>query len=253
MRFGDTTGRPIAADAPISAPPNDGDASFGFAVPWTDAGQARLVFTALESGLSGRSLDLPFTTDGRTFERGTVVFAASHNPPDMRTRLRELARQIGAELVPMASSWVDDGSNFGSDQAHDLKAPRIAMAWDNGVEPTSAGATRFILERRFGAPVAPIRTGSLTGADLSRYDVLILPEGYYGDTLGAGGAHAISDFVENGGVLVGLGSAMRFLADPGAGLSALRRERAFLDPALKADDKTGGKTDTRRPRCPARG
>jgi hypothetical protein len=200
------------------------------------------VFAALEAGFAGRSLDRPFTANGRTYGRGAVIFAASHNPASMTTALPKLAQAIGAELVPMASSWVDDGTNYGSADAHDLKLPKIAMAWDNGVEPTSAGAARFVLEQEFGAPVTPIRTGSISGADLSIYQVLILPEGRgYGDALGDGGKEAISKFVENGGVLVSMGSAMRWVGDPKTGLSALRRERAFVDPKLadepKDDDK----------------
>jgi hypothetical protein len=219
-----------------------GDATFCFVVPWTDAGQARLVFAAIKAGFAGRSLDQSFTMNGRTFGRGAVIFAAGHNPATMASALPKLAQTIGAELVPMASSWVDDGTNYGSADAHDLKPPRIAMAWDNGVEPTSAGAVRFVMEQEFGVPVTPIRTGSISGADLSLYQVLILPEGRgYGDALGDGGKGAISKFVENGGVVVGMGSAMRWLANPKTGLSALRRERAFIDPKLddtnKDDDK----------------
>jgi hypothetical protein len=238
-------GRPIAATDPVPAQAAPGDATFGFVVPWTDAGQARLVFAALEAGFVGRSLDLPFTANGRTFGRGAVIFATSHNPAGMTTALPRLAQRIGAELVPMASSWVDDGTNYGSADAHDLRLPKIAMAWDTGVEPTSAGAARFVMEREFGAPVTPIRTGSIGGADLSPYQVLILPEGRgYADALGDGGRNAITKFVENGGVLVSMGSATRWVGDPKTGLSALRRERAFVDPKLEGDggDKDGAAT-----------
>ena len=235
-------GKPIAIDDVIPAAASTGDATFGFLVPWTDAGQARLVFAALEAGFIGRSLDQPFTINGRTFSRGAVIFAIGHNPANLTSVLPKLAQTIGAEIVAMSSSWVDDGANYGSANAHDLKVPKIAMAWDNGVEPTSAGAARFVIEQEFGAPVTPIRTGSMGGADLSLYQVLILPEGRgYGEALGEAGKEAIAKFVQNGGVLVGMGSAMRWLADPKTGLSALRRERAFIDPKLiselKSDEK----------------
>jgi hypothetical protein len=234
-------GKPIAASDPIPAPAITGDATFGYVVPWTDAGQAKLVFAALHAGFAGRSVDRPFTANGRTYGRGAVIFAASHNPATMASALPKLAQSIGAELVPMASSWVEDGPNYGSADAHDLRRPRIAMAWDNGVDPTGAGAARFVIEQKFGVPVTPIRTGSMAGADLSNYRVLILPEGYgYGEALGEGGRQAISKFVEDGGVLVGMGTAMRWLGNPNTGLSSLRRERAFADPKLSVDGKADG-------------
>ena len=237
-----TPGKPIALDDVIPTVSGPGEPSFGFVIPWTDAGQARLVFAAIEAGFIGRSLDHPFTVDGQTFGRGAVIFAAGHNPASMASALPKLAQTIGAELVAMASSWVDDGTNYGSADAHDLKLPKIAMAWDNGVEPTSAGAARFVIEQEFGAAVTPIRTGSIGEADLASYQVLILPEGRsYGDALGESGKAAITKFVQNGGVLVGMGSAMRWLADPKTGLSALRRERAFIDPKLAGEGKEDDK------------
>jgi hypothetical protein len=237
-----TPGKSVVASDAIPASVATSNATFGFVAPWTDAGQARLVFAALEAGFVGRSVDQPFTMNGRVYGRGAVIFAASHNATTMATALPKLAQTIGAELVPMASSWVDDGTNYGSADAHDLRLPKIAMAWDNGVEPTSAGAARFLMEQEFGAPVTPIRTGALGGADLSLYQVLILPEGRgYGDALGDGGKEAISKFVENGGVLVSMGAAMRWVGDPKTGLSALRRERAFLDPKLAGETKEDAK------------
>jgi hypothetical protein len=133
----------------------------------------------------------------------------------------------------MASSWVDAGPNPGSENFYPLREPRVVMLWDEGVDPTSAGATRYVLERRYGIPVAVIRTGTVARADLSLYDVLILPEqgrGSYSQSLGSGGVAAIQRFAQDGGVVVGLGSATRWLAGSGVELMPAQRERAADSP-----------------------
>jgi hypothetical protein len=240
-------GTVISANDAVPAIVDAAAPAYGYAAPWTDAGQARLVLAALKEGFKGRTLDKAFTANGRTYGRGTVVFAAAHNPPDMAARLQALATEIGAELAPMSSSWVDSGINFGSSEAHDLKAPKVAIAWDRGTDSTSAGATRFVIERVLGLPVAPIRTASIARADLSRYDVLILPEGYgYAGALGGGGKSAITSFVENGGTLVALGAAVNWIADPDTGLSSLRLERDWIDPDL-SEPKAGNDKESTVP------
>ncbi|NBC19707.1 MAG: carboxypeptidase [Alphaproteobacteria bacterium] len=203
--------------------------SFGHIVPWSDGGQARLVIAALKAGLVGKSTDTPFTQDGREFPAGSVIFPRAGNPDDLGDRLRSLAMEIGAEIVPMQSSWVDDGPNFGSSAFATLKMPRIAMAWGRGTRPTSAGNTRFVLERQLGLPVAPIRASSLAQADLSLYDVLVLPDTYGGLMDEIADADPLADFVRDGGVLVALDASVGELSDLDKGLFSTRLEFAVSD------------------------
>ncbi len=219
---------PLQADDPIEPIIPEKEPVFGYAVPWTDAGQGRLAAAA--SGLlGGRATTAPFTMGERTFPRGTVVFPAAGASDPQITRLTELAAELGAELVPLTEGWTESGPNLGSGRFVTLREPKIAMAWDAATSSLSAGAMRYIVERKFGLPVSIIRTRTLPRADLSRYNVLILPAqgGGYGDDLGKGGA--LSRFVADGGVLIGLGTALRYLSDPEVNLLSIRRENAVTD------------------------
>lgn len=188
---------------------------FGFAVPWTDAGQAKLVLAALSEGLEGKATQEAFTIGKQRFGKGTAIFPNSFNEVAKQERLFDLAQEIGAQLIPLANSWVDSGPNFGSSDFKYLKTPKVAMAWGEGTSPTEAGATRFIIERELGHPVSPIRVRTLSRAELGLYDVLILPEDSrsFSQELGSRGADAIKDFVSEGGVLIALGSAVDLLID----------------------------------------
>lgn len=100
------------------------------------------------------------------------------------------------------------------------------MAWDEGISPTDAGAVRFVLEQEFGLPVSPIRTRTLARADLSQYDVLILPDGRYG---AFAAAETVTEFVDEGGVVIGFAGAVRTLASDDVSLLSTRQERAWSD------------------------
>ena len=220
------TGEPLSADAPIAAK-QDGSGAFAIAVPWTDSGQARLVALALREGIEGRVTDKAFTTAGRSFPRGTVVFPAGSNTPEAMARLAAIAGEVGAQTVALDSGWVDSGPNLGSEHFVRLTLPRVAVAWDDGVSPLSAGALRYVLEQRLGLPVAPIRTSRLARADLSEYDVLLVPEGDPSSVLGDAGQRAIRSFVQRGGVLVAIGDSLETFSSGDSPLLAVKREAAL--------------------------
>ncbi|WP_082732645.1 M14 family zinc carboxypeptidase [Sphingomonas sp. CCH18-H6] len=219
---------PVDPDAPPPALATIGS-GFGYAVPWSDAGQARFVIAALAEGLKGASTDQSFTVAGRAYGKGTVIFPAAGNPADLAARLQALAARHGAEVVTLADSWVEDGPNFGSRSFAALKLPRIAMAWDDGTSPSGAGSARWTLERKLGLAVAPIRVRNLGAARLSDYDVIVLPEtsGRFAALLGSRGTEAIKGFVDRGGVVVALGSASEALAGDGLKLLSTVTENSW--------------------------
>ena len=232
-------GDPISPDAPI-APVQEGEGAFAIAVPWTDSGQARLVTLALREGIEARVTDKAFVTGGREFRRGTVVFPAGANTPEQMARVTAIAREVGAQTVALESGWVDSGPNLGSESFARLTLPKVAIAWDSGVSQLSAGSMRFVLEQRLGLPVVPIRTARIGRADLSDYDVLLVPEGNPASALGESGQRTIREFVRRGGVLVAVGSSLEAFSEGDNALLTVQREAALgREPGADGGDTEG--------------
>ncbi|MBD2842399.1 M14 family metallopeptidase [Erythrobacter rubeus] len=224
------SGEALTADAPI-LPLAEGSGDFATAVPWTDSGQARLVTLALRAGLEARVTDEAFTKDGRAFPRGTVIFPAASNGADGMAQLSQLAREVGAQTVAMQDSWVETGPNLGSEAYVRLTLPKVAIAWDDGINQLSAGAARYVLEQRLGLPVVPIRTDRFAGADLSEYDVVLIPDGSPASELREGGLDKLAAFVERGGVLIAIEGSVEAFSTGEDPLLAVKREAAIgLEP-----------------------
>ncbi len=227
------SGTLVGADDPMPSRIVGGEAAYGYAIPWNDAGQAALALDLLREGVPMRTSEAAFRIGNDVFPAGSIVVPRHGAPVELDFTINRLANAHGAVIHPMASSWVDEGPNPGSNRFHPMVAPRVAMAWADGTNATSAGATRYVLEQRFGQPVTVIRTATLGRADLTRYDVIILPEqGFPGFSglLGNGGREALTRFVEDGGTLVGLGSAVRYLGEGDDAFLPLQRERAAGSP-----------------------
>lgn len=209
-----------------------GPAAVAYLVPWGETTAARFLAHALRRGLSVKSNDKPFVNLDTGYPAGTLILDVADNPANLHEIVNELAQETGANVVAVNDSWVTDGPSFGSANVVRHNAPRVAMAWDEPTASYSAGNTRFVIERQFDYPVTPIRVDRLRNANLNRYQVLILPlmsGSGYESALGESGIQNLKDWVRDGGVLIGLGNATSFLADPDVELLAVRRERAVLE------------------------
>jgi len=220
---------------PERIPPGkvNGKATVAYLAPWGTQAAGRLLAAALRQELDVLSSDKPFTQDGRKYPAGTLIFKVKDNPADLPQTLEKLARSSGAELVAADSGWMEEGVNFGSRHVFRLRKPAVALAWDRPTSSTSAGWTRYVLERQFQYPVSPVRTLSLAMADLSRYQVLILPDGSsdgYALALGPRGLERLKNWLAAGGTLIGVGGAVSYLADPKVKLLAIQQEDLPREP-----------------------
>jgi hypothetical protein len=187
-------------------------ASVAYLAPWGTQAAARLLAAALREDIKVHTSDKPFTQNGVAFPAGSLIFKAAANPatlPEQHARLTRLSRETGAHIYAANSGWIEEGVNFGSRYVVPVKKPAIALAWDAPTQPASAGTARFVLERQYGYPVTIVRTPQLAAADLSKFQVLILPSsaGSYAGILGESGVAHIKQWVESGGTLISLGES----------------------------------------------
>lgn len=236
---------PWRGDAvPGYAPP--GPTTVAWLVPWGSRASGRFLAAAQRSGLQVQGADQAFTMGGRRYERGALVVRVADQKDlagdALHEQVAELAAATGAEVIATDSSYTPEGVSFGSRSVKPLPAPRVALAWDDPTFASSAGNTRFVLERQFGYPVEAVRTRDLVRPELDRFDVLILPDGSdYGDVLGERGIARLKDWVARGGVVVGMSGGTRFLAEDAVDLLPTDLERAAGGKSAAKDE--GDKVD----------
>lgn len=235
----------VVADSATISPGSieGGNATVAYLAPWGTTAAGRFLAEALRTGLRVHSSDKAFTQNGRTYPRGTLILKVDDNPEDLRVTVEGIAQSSGAGVVATDTSWVEEGVNFGSNNVLHVRPPRIALAWDMPTSGGSAGSTRFVLERQIGYPVTPVRCFQLANADLSSFDVIILPEGSYGAVFNEGTAKRLEDWVRAGGTLIGVGRALDYLTGEKVGLLATTQENKAAegegDKPKKEDAKDG--------------
>jgi hypothetical protein len=220
-----------SASLPKAAAPSK--AEVAYVIPWGTQAAGRFLAGALRADLRVLSVGKPFQQAARKYPAGTLVVMVRQNPASVHETVARLTSASGAEVVPVNSSWVDDGIDFGSNSSSVVRKPGIALLWDTPTSSLNAGATRFVIERQYGYPVSVIRASSLATADLSRYSVLIMPDtgfGSYAQQLG-GAADRLKAWVRSGGTIVAVGNAINYLSGPQLGLLNLQQERLVREGA----------------------
>jgi hypothetical protein len=215
-------------------------AQVAWLAPW-GTGTAAAAAEALAAGLKLRVSDGGFRLGGRAWPAGTLIVRAAENPPDTRERLSAVLARHGVAAVATDSGYVEEGVSLGSERVHLLKPPRVLLAWDRPVSSQSAGWARWVLERRYGVGVSVTRVSSLRRLDLRHFDVVVLPSGDYGDAVGKFVVARLSAWVEDGGTLVALGEAARWLTREKVALLATTTELKDGQPeeSEPTEDKAG--------------
>jgi hypothetical protein len=225
-------------------------AAVAYLMPW-GTGAARAVAEGLRSGLRVRVATRPFGLAGRRFGVGTAIWRVAENPPDLRARLSALAWRWRAVAVATDTGFVDEGISLGSGDVLALRAPRVLLAWDAPTQSLSAGAARFALEQRAGLAVTVVRAANLRRVEFERHDVLVLPSGNYADVVKGALLKRIEEWVRQGGTLVALGDATRWLTGKSVGLLSTHAEQRDGSPDVDQDEeKEGDKKDAPKAAAP---
>ena len=229
---------PVPSQYEAPPPPRPlAQGKIGYLMPWGTAAAA-LSADALGTGIKIRSVGGAFTHNGRKYPIGTAFIRNAGNPNDLHTKLSALVAKYGAEVVPIDSTWSDEGNSLGSSNVPALKTPKVLLVWDTPTSTLSAGWTRFVLERRFGVPVTAVRASSLGRADFNDYDAIVLPSGNYAGSINEGLLNRMKDWLRAGGTLVTIAEATRWAT--GANVGLLETTGLLKDGRPDVPPPTGG-------------
>jgi len=188
----------------------------------------------LSSGVRVGISDRPIEAGGRNFARGAYVVRVGRNDTTVHAQVERLAREAGVDVFGINTAFSERAQfGVGSGSVTDLRVPSIALVGEEGVSQTSYGAAWYVLEQRYGIPFTPVRSAWLAGGDLSRFNVIIIPDAAAGTLnrlLGDAGANRVRDWVRGGGTLITFGGASAWAARENVNLTSARMVGADAKP-----------------------
>jgi hypothetical protein len=203
-----------------------GRAKIAYVIPNQMDGASPMAIRLLQEGYRLGVTTKRLTAAGSIpFERGSYVIRLSRNPDSIHDAVNRLAAATHTAVYAVDSGYNDEGdTGVGSENVLPMQAPKIAMIADEMVDQTSYGSIWWTLDR-YGVDFTPMTLSNARGSTLSKYNVLIMPDGSAGryfSSLGAGGVAALKTWISNGGTLVTIRGASVFAALKDVGLTSSR-------------------------------
>ncbi|HEX3579880.1 MAG TPA: hypothetical protein VHY33_15060, partial [Thermoanaerobaculia bacterium] len=229
------TALPVTGEMhPYAAPPQPPfrAARYGYIIDGGDPNVYRAAGRMLRDSIRFNVSEDVVSVNDRNFARGSVVVLKGNNKSDLDASLEKVIHDSGAAITPIDSGWTG-ATSFGSSKIHFIKDPRIALVGGPRVSPTSYGMLWHTLDVDTPLPHTNLSTESLRNVDLSKYGVIVLPDGDYGDRFGKN-AEKLKSWLNGGGTLVVVKGASSFLREKDVDISKLKPWEA---PKKKDDDK----------------
>lgn len=190
-----------------------GRAAIAYVIPYETDTTSAMVIKLLQQGYKIAVANRQLNAGGRNWPAGTFVIRISRNPDSIHDVVSQYSREMGVNVTAVNSGYSEEGdTSVGGEYVNSLRAPKIAVAADEGVTQESYGAIWWTFDK-YGIKFTPMTIANIRGEGLKSYNVVILPEGSpgrYMSSFGVGGAAALKEFASNGGTVVTISGASVF-------------------------------------------
>lgn len=188
------------------------DRPVAYAMKWGSVPAVELLTRYISNGIIARYALEPFTIRGTRYDAGTILLMRSDNERHPYFD-RIIRTHAASSIVPVSSivtGFVESGKDLGSNYFPLIRRPEILTLSGEEVNASCFGQLWHFFEEELQYPLHVINVPALDAVDMSRYNVLVITEGYYNfkeETL-----QRINTWVNNGGHLIVIGSGIQSIA-----------------------------------------
>ncbi|SHH36462.1 M14 family metallopeptidase [Winogradskyella jejuensis] len=188
--------------------------AYGYVSDWDSMKDAQFLASLLKANFRVRFTEKPFTSNGKSFERGSLIITKGDNAKldNMLSTLNSIAKKHDKALATINSGFSQRTPDIGSPDIKLINKQKIAMLSGEGTSSLNYGALWHFFEQQLHYPVTSINTDNLSRTNLDKYNILIMPSGYYGRILNEDLMKTLKDWVRSGGKVIAIDAALRSFA-----------------------------------------
>lgn len=188
-----------------------GKSNYAYLMEWHDFYAPKTLYKIQKAGLQTKvTTEQVIMNDGNIMPIGSIIIPVQQQTQNAEqiNRILQSAIQNSGVTIHALNSGNTGGVNIGSPSMEAIEQPKIAMLIGEGISPYDAGEIWHLMDQHYEIPVTKIDVSDFGRADLSRYNVLIMPDGRYGSI-----NQKVQQWLQNGGTLLAYQSAAKWLAD----------------------------------------
>jgi hypothetical protein len=188
--------------------------AYAYVSKWNSLEDASFLAQALDIGIRVRVAEQDFSVGGNEYKKGSLIFLRHDNrDADFDKKLVTLANKKGRMITAVNTGFVNSGKDFGSYSVNPINKQKVAVLSGDGASSLSFGEIWHFFETQLNYPLTILDTDYFSRVNLDEYDVLIIPNGYYGRVLNESGLKKVKEFAQSGGTVIAIGNALRSFAD----------------------------------------
>ncbi|MFS4456826.1 M14 family zinc carboxypeptidase [Maribacter sp. 2304DJ31-5] len=185
--------------------------SYAYLTDWNSMNDAKFLAELLQHNVRVRYANMPFVMDGKAYKRGSLIIVSADNKDlhDFTDILEKASEKFSKPLTHAKTGFVDSGKDFGSSSVAMIPNLKIAALSGKPANTLRFGEIWHFFEQQLNYPIAVLDESYFNGINLSKYDVLILPDGSsYTSFFKKNTLNNIKDWINEGGKLIAMGGAI---------------------------------------------
>lgn len=214
----------VVQNVTIGAPAN----TYAYLFDWNSMKDAQFLAALLNKGIRVRKADHPFSLEGKSYDRGTLIvtFGDNQHDSDFRASLYEIITDYQKPYTPVSTGFVDSGKDFGSSYVQMITKPKVAVLSGGPTSTLRFGEIWHFFEQQLHYPLTVLDDEYANRVDLDEYSILILPDGRYGNHFSEDQLSKLKNWVRNGGKIIAMGGSIDALdGDKGFGVTKKKFEK----------------------------
>jgi hypothetical protein len=191
------------------------DRAAAWLIRWNGVSSARFLSEVVQKGVKVRYAEQAFKAGTRDYQKGTLIITRTSNQSvdaSLASIIEAAAKKAEVGYETVGSTFVEKGFDFGSDKVHFIHTPKITLLAGEGISSLGMGEIWHFLDEQLGYPVNVVWANDLSRSVLKETDVLIMPDGNYRILADKPMNDMLKDWVNGGGRLIALESAVNLLA-----------------------------------------
>ena len=188
--------------------------AYGYVSKWNALEDAKFLAELLKQNFKVRFTEKPFSSNGSNFERGSLIITKGDNKHIEKfvSKLNAIAKEHAQPLTQINSGFSQTTPDVGSPDIKLINHQKVALLSGKGTSSLSYGEIWHFFEKQLHYPVTSINTDNLSRTNLDKFNVLIIPNGYYGSVLNDSNMTKLKDWVQAGGKVIAIDGALRSFA-----------------------------------------
>jgi hypothetical protein len=192
----------------------DADKAYAYILNWSDLEAPKALAELQEHKIDARINSKAFQINGKKYEPGNVIITRMDNR-SLGSKFHEIVSSVAessdAVFDVINTGFSEVGPDLGSNSVDLIKKPKVITIKGDGVRTLDFGQVRWYFDKVIDYPLTVIDKNRIGRTDLSKYNTLILPSGWY--RFSESEMSKISSWISNGGRVIAIGNANQIFVD----------------------------------------